>query len=145
MFKKITVAFDESPEAERAFHYALNLAKEASAELSIITVIEDYPAYMSYVFAAAPEVPSLLNYQRRSFYTDMHNRAKREAEQAGISLRTEMTQGDEAKGLLSLIDLIKPDLLVVGLSRNPSEMSRILGGTAHQLALQAKCNILGVH
>ena len=47
MFKKIAVAFDESAEAERAFRAALNLANLVSAELYLVTVIENLPAYYS--------------------------------------------------------------------------------------------------
>jgi len=41
MFKRIAVAFDESPEAGRAFRSALGLAKLLGSELYLITVVED--------------------------------------------------------------------------------------------------------
>jgi nucleotide-binding universal stress UspA family protein len=146
MFKKIAVAFDESPEAERAFREALDLAKLTVApDLSIITVIENLPAYMSYVSAVAPDVLILLKNQRRSFYEDLHNRAKSAAEQAGLSLRSYLVEGDEVEALLQVTGKIHPDVLVVGLRREPGGLDRFLGGTAHQLALHAKCNILGIH
>ncbi len=75
MFKKIAVAFDESPEARRAFRSALDLAKLAGAELTMITVIENLPSYISYVSAVAPDVPVLLKNQRHAFYADLHDKA----------------------------------------------------------------------
>jgi nucleotide-binding universal stress UspA family protein len=60
MFKKIAVAFDESPEAARAFRSALELAKLTGSELTMITVVERLPAYVSYVSAVAPDVPQIL-------------------------------------------------------------------------------------
>ncbi len=144
MFKKIAVAFDESAEADRAFHAALNLAKLTSAELYVVTVIENLPAYVSYVSTVAPDVPGLLKSQRRTFYEDLHSRAKLAAEQSGITFHAKIVEGDEIQALLHLLDQIRPDLLVVGLRLEPGGMSQLLGGTAHRLALHARCNILGI-
>ena len=144
MFKKIAVAFDESAEADRAFHVALDLAKLTSGELYIVTVIENLPAYISYVSAVAPDVPGLLKSQRRTFYEDLHGRAKLTAEQSGISFHAEIAEGDEIQAMLQLLDQIRPDLLVVGLRLEPGGLSQLLGGTAHRLALHARCNVLGI-
>ena len=144
MFKKIVVAFDESPEAKRAFHYALGLAKFASAELHLITVLENPPAYMSYVAALAPDVPVLLKNEKRNFYSDLQDKARAEAEEAGVSITPEMTEGDVAAELLRVLDETKPDLLVIGL-RHEHGVGRLMGGTAHQMAVHANCNLLGVH
>lgn len=144
MFKKIAVAFDESPEAARAFRSALDLAKLAGSELTIITVIENLPVYISYVTAVAPDVPVLLRNERQAFYSDLQSRAKRMAEQHGILARTKLIEGNEIEGLLQAINEVQPDLLVVGLRQEPGGFNEYLGGTAHRLALHAKCNVLGI-
>ncbi len=142
--KKIAIAFDESPEAARAFRSALELAKLDAAELTIVTVVENLPAYISYVSAVAPDVPVLPTNQRRAFYADLHRRAKDTAEREGIHLHAELVEGEEIEGLLQAIDQVRPELLVVGLRREPGGLSGFIGGTAHQLALRAQCNILGI-
>ena len=144
MFKKIAVAFDESPEAERAFRTALELAKFASAELYIVTVIEEFPPYIGYVSATAPDVTRVLVDERRSFYEDLQNKAKLHAAEAGVSIRTELAQGSEVATIVSAVERVNPDILVVGLHQHATDM-RIFGGTVHQLALHVKCDILGVH
>ena len=144
MFKRIAVAFDESAEADRAFRAALDLAKLTSAELYVVTVIESLPAYISYVSAVAPDVPGMLRNQRRTFYEDLHGRARFTAEQSGISLHAEIVEGDEIRAMLQLLDQLRPDLLIVGLRLEPGGLSQLLGGTAHRLALHARCNILGI-
>lgn len=144
MFKKIAVAFDESPEAERAFHAALDLAKLTAGEVHILTVIENQPAYMSYVSAVAPDVPLLLKNQKRAFYEDLHNRAKATAERSGVRLHSEIVEGDEVEALAQVVERIEPELLVVGLRREMGGLSRFTGGTAHQLAQHTKCNVLGI-
>lgn len=144
MFKKIAVAFDESPEAARAFRSGLDLAKLAGAELTLITVIENLPAYISYVAAVAPDVPVLLKEKRRAFYADLHRQAKKTAEQVGITVHSKTIEGNEINGLLQLIDDVCPDLLVIGLRRESAGFGGFTGGTAHRLALHAKSNMLGI-
>jgi len=144
MFKRIAVAFDESPEAERAFRSAVDLARLLGSEVYLITVIENLPPYIGYVSAVAPDVPGMLKADRQAFYADLHHKARSTAEQAGVSVHSEFFEGDEMKGLLHLADRLHPDLLVVGLRFEPGGLSQYLGGTAHKLALHARCNILGV-
>ena len=48
MFRKITIAFDESPEAGRALQAAVELAKSLHASLTVISVIEPAPIYFSF-------------------------------------------------------------------------------------------------
>jgi len=144
MFKKMAVAYDESPEAARAFRSALDLAKLFSSELYIITIVEDLPPYIGYISAVAPDVSGILRADRQAFYRDLHGKAKSAAEQAGVSLHSELLEGNEIQGLLRLIDRLRPDLLVVGLRFEPGGLSQYLGGTAHKLALHANCNVLGI-
>ena len=144
MFKKIAVAFDESAEAERAFRSALELAKFVSAELCLITVIEAFPAYIGYVSASSPDVTHLLVDERRSFYEDLQARAKLHAAEAGVPISTELAEGSEVATIVSVVERVDPDLLVVGLHRHSSDL-QFFGGTAHQLANHVKCNIFGVH
>jgi len=145
MFKKIAVAFDESPEAGRAFRSALTLAKFSSAQIHLITVLENFPAYMSYVASFAPDVPVMLRNEKRNFYVDLQGKAKAEADRAGVSLIPEITEGDVSAELLRVIEEIKPDLLVVGLCHDHGAVGRLMGGTAHSMAVHAKCNLMGVH
>jgi nucleotide-binding universal stress UspA family protein len=144
MFKKIAVAYDESSEAARAFRCALEFAKLTSSELTIITVIERLPAYVSYVSAVAPDVPQILQKEKQTFYAELHHKAREIAEEAGVRVRFATIEGNEMEGLLQLIDDARPDLLVIGLRREPGGFSGFIGGTAHHLALHAKCNILGI-
>ena len=144
MFKKIAVAFDESPEAARAFRSALELAKLTGSELTMVTVVERLPAYVSYVSAVAPDVPQILQQEKQTFYAQLHHKARQTAQQVGVAVSITTIEGNEIEGLLALIDEVQPDLLVIGVRREPGGFSGFIGGTAHHLALHAKCNILGI-
>jgi hypothetical protein len=56
MFRKITVAFDESAEAGRALQAAIELAKLLRASLTVISVIEPAPIYFLFSTSAAPYI-----------------------------------------------------------------------------------------
>ena len=56
MFRKITVAFDESEEAGRALQAAVELAKSLDASLNVISVIEPPPIYFSFSTLVAPYI-----------------------------------------------------------------------------------------
>ena len=144
MFRKIAVAFDEAPEAQRAFLSALEMAKLSGGLVSLITVVEKLPAYVSYVSAVAPDVPLLLKTERQSFYEDLQSRAKERATQAGVPFDARIVEGEEIEALLQAVREIRPDLLVVGLRRDPGGINGLIGGTAHRLALHADCDVLGV-
>ncbi|MEO6802757.1 MAG: universal stress protein [Granulicella sp.] len=52
MYKKIMVAYDESPQAKLALASGIELARQLGAELNLIAVSEPLPAYVAYVEAA---------------------------------------------------------------------------------------------
>ena len=52
MFRKITVAYNGSPEAAPALAQSIHLAKALGAELCAITVQQDLPPYTAYAAAA---------------------------------------------------------------------------------------------
>src|SRR2546429_445975 len=56
MFRRITVAFDESAEAGRALQAVIELAKSLRASLTVISVIERSPIYFSFSTSAAPYI-----------------------------------------------------------------------------------------
>jgi nucleotide-binding universal stress UspA family protein len=89
MYKKIAVAFDESPEAARAFRSALDLARLLGSELYLITVVEALPSYVGYINAIAPDISGMLKADRQAFYTDLHKKARSTAEFAGITIHSQ--------------------------------------------------------
>ena len=44
MFRKIAVAYNESPEAKRALVSAIQLAKHLNADVQVVTVMADLPS-----------------------------------------------------------------------------------------------------
>jgi nucleotide-binding universal stress UspA family protein len=144
MFKRIAVAYNESPEAARALASAIHLAKALGAELGAVTIAPELPAYTAYVAAVDPSLTRTLAKGRREAYEKLHSEAREAALREGIELATHLLEGDEVDALVHFLVQYKADLLVIGLHYHLLHISR-LWSTVYELARDAPCSVLGVH
>jgi nucleotide-binding universal stress UspA family protein len=144
MFHKIMVAYDESPEASKALDAAIELTKTLPAELSIVTVIEPPPTYLSWVLSALPVIKQLLlvaqwSEKKLKKYTSLQTNARQRAKAAGLWLETELVNGDEVDSIIGSAKRHQADLLILGMRKHS-----LLGHTATDLAQRAPCALMGV-
>ena len=144
MYGKMMVAYDESPEATRALARAIELAKVMGAELRLVTVSEPLPAYVAYADVAFPGSQRMLAEERQSFYSKLQEEAKARAAESGLSADGIIVEGDEVESIVNSITSWSADLLVIGRRHHSSPLTRIWGGTVHEIAERTKCNILAV-
>jgi nucleotide-binding universal stress UspA family protein len=144
MYKKMMVAYDESPEAKRALTRAIELAKVMGAELRLVTVSEPLPAYVAYADVAFPGSQRMLAEERQSFYNKLQEEAKVRAAESGVAADGVIVEGDEVQSIVDSITSWHADLLVIGRRHHSSPFTRIWGGTVHEIAERTRCNILGV-
>ena len=144
MFKKIAVAYNESPEAERALACAIQLAKGVGAELSTITVSAELPAYAAFATAADPSISRMLADDRSRLYEVLQAKASASALLHGIELQNHVVEGREVQAIVSFLRMQKADLLVIGLRQRDLYLAR-LWSTVYELAQEAPCSVLGVH
>jgi len=145
MFKRILVAYDASPESERALVAGIRLAKSLNAELRAVTVQEKLPPYAGYIDAEVPGGTTLLRQQATQYYRDLQARAEQAAQQEGVILTTELVEGDEVQGIVECAQRTQSDLLVLGLHRHSLLFSRLWNHTTHDLSQQVTSSILAVH
>lgn len=138
MFRKIMVALDESPEADKALQAAIGLARALPAELSAVTVIEPPPAYYSFAVAAHPA--SEWREEKRRLYTVLQARARQRARAAGLWLDTELVDGDEVSGIIQCARKYGADLIVMGMPKHKLSM----GHTGKDIADQSPCALMGI-
>ncbi len=144
MYKKIIVAFDESPEARRALTNAIEFAKQLGAELRIVTVTEPLPVYAGFIDSEVPGARQELLQERNAFYSKLQESAVKEASERGIKPQCVLVEADEVRGIVDHISSWGADLLVIG-RRHHSSMSRLWGGTVHNIAERVRCSILAVY
>ena len=144
MYKKIIIALDESPEAKRALARAIELAQKLGSELRILTVSEPLPAYAGFIDAEIPGAREKLLEERNAYYGKLQNVGIDEAAAAGIKADSVLVEGDEVQAIVDHIAACGADLLVIG-RRHHSAMSRLWGGTVHNIAEKVRCSILAVY
>jgi len=145
MFKRILVAYDESPESGRALLTGIHLAKSLNAELRAVSIQEKLPPYSGYIDAEVPGGTALLRQQASEYYRKLQTEAQEAARQEGIALTTELVEGDEVEAIVECAQRTHSDLLVVGIHRHPLLLSRVWYHTTHDLSQRVASNILGVH
>src|ERR1700751_20647 len=144
MFQRIVVVYSESLEARRALPPAIKRAKAFRAELHAVITMRDLPAYAAYATAADPSLVRVLDDDRGALYEQMKATVREIAQREGVELRTELVGDDEADALVQLLDRSRADLLVIGLHRHTSHISR-LWNKVFEIAQNAPCSVLGVH
>jgi nucleotide-binding universal stress UspA family protein len=144
MYKKITVAYNESPEAARALASAIQLAKVLGAEIRAVTILEPLPAYMAYADATDSSLTLVVKQDREQTYERLHTEARQTSRRQGVELKTHLEEGDEVDAIIRFLAGHPTDLLVLGLHYHQSHISR-LWSTVYALAQDAPCSVLGVH
>jgi nucleotide-binding universal stress UspA family protein len=144
MFQKVVVAYNESPESQRALASAIQLARNLNAELQAVTVMADLPAYTVYAGAIDASISRVLEDDRLKFYEQLQAKARALAVDAGIDLQSHLIEGRQVEAIVSFLRKQKADLLVIGLHQRDLHISR-LWSTVYELAQDAPCSVLGVH
>ena len=144
MFKKIIVAFDESPEAAHALTTAIDLAKQLNAQLHLVTVREPLPAYLAYAEAGFPGAERSVSDERLLFYRNLHHKAQTQAEAQGLHIEGDIIEGTEVDSLSDCIQKWQADLLVIGRRHHSSAFARFSTSTVYAVAERTRCSILAV-
>jgi nucleotide-binding universal stress UspA family protein len=144
MYKKIIVAYNESPEASRALAAAIRLAKLLHSELCAVVIFQ--PAVISTSFASAISSPfsQTLIDDQRSRYEQLLADARELALKDGVDLDTNLFEGKEVEEIVGCLNRSKADLLVIGIRQHSLYVSR-LWSSVYEIALDAPCSVLGVH
>jgi nucleotide-binding universal stress UspA family protein len=144
MFQKVVVAYNESPESERALASAIQLAGSLNADLLTITVMTDLPVYTVYAGVIDPSISQVLKEDRAKFYEQLQDKARASAKSHGIELQAHLVEGRQVEAVVDFLRMHKADLLVIGLHQRDLHIAR-LWSTVYELAQGAPCSVLGVH
>jgi nucleotide-binding universal stress UspA family protein len=144
MFRKIALAYNESPEAQRALSSAIQLAKSLNAELLAVTVLPSLPGYTAYARAVDASLSQVLVNDQVNFYEALQEKARALAHQYDIDLACHLIEGSEVEAIVSFVRHQKADLLVIGLHQRDLYVAR-LWSTVYEMAQEAPCSVLGVH
>jgi nucleotide-binding universal stress UspA family protein len=143
-FRKIVVAYDDSPAAREALRAGIGLCKLLGSPLQTITVIEPSPSYTGLVLTVAPDVARGIEADRRRRYEELIESAVAEGRQHSVEVTGHLVEAEEVDGVLSFLATNRADLLVIGLRQHSSHVAR-LWSTLSSLEQKAPCSVLAVH
>ena len=130
--RKILFATDFSRHAERALDYALSLAQEYEAELTLLHVLEEIPPSWDLATVSSDVVSRL----ERPIPVEARNRR---------TLKSRMRVGRPYQEIVRYALETETDLVVLGVrGRNALDLA-LFGSTAHRVIHQAPCPVLAVH
>jgi nucleotide-binding universal stress UspA family protein len=135
-FDRILVAIDGSDASDHAFAKALELAEVANAQLTALAIEGPLPAYA----ATVGEVDEVKR-EKDLFFGRLAERAREQAEQAGIELEVELRAGHAAEVISEFAAAGGYDLIVLG-HRGHFLRDHLLGSTADRVAEHAPCPVM---
>jgi nucleotide-binding universal stress UspA family protein len=138
MYSKILAANDGSPGGVKALAAAIEMARQISAELHMVTV-EELPRFPASIDEVAEEKD-----EANHRFAAVIAAARARANAAGVSIETHLVPGHVAEVLVGLVKDHGFDLLVVGFMGHSQLYERIIGGTTDRLVRLAPCAILVV-
>ena len=138
--RRILVATDFAESAERALACAVQLARRHGAELVLVHVYMDLPAYPE---ITAGQVEAIYEEQRAWIEAALERRA-RAARGEGLLARAVLRTGPAASTIAETAKDEGADLLVVGTHGRSGLDRLILGSVAERVVRLASCPVLVV-
>lgn len=136
VLKKLLVAFDGSPNAQRAFEFAVDQVKKSceGGEVHVISVVQPPEPAEGVMADIEPIVQSGKNY-----YEGLFSKLQEISSGEGVQLVTEVRVGYPADQIIQYVLEKKCDMVVIG-RLGKSRIKRWLSGSvAKQVSFHATC------
>jgi nucleotide-binding universal stress UspA family protein len=142
VFTRIVVGTDGSDTATEAVHQAVDLAKLASAELSIVSAFEPISRRRieDEQQGAPPDVQHEIG--PREDVNLILESAAAAAKQAGVDVQTHPIEGNPTDAILNVAEETKADLIVVGNKGMTGARRFLLGSVPNNVSHHAPCSVI---
>jgi nucleotide-binding universal stress UspA family protein len=137
-FDNVLVAIDGSEGGDRALDCALSLVSRLGGRLTALAVEGKLPAYA----ASIGEVDEVKR-EKDSFFGNLLDEAKRQAQERGVDLSTDLVPGHAAEVIARYAKAHGHDLIVIG-HRGHFLGDYLLGSTADRVTHHAQCPVMVV-
>jgi nucleotide-binding universal stress UspA family protein len=142
VFTRIVVGTDGSETAAEAVRQAVDLAKLAGAQLSIVSAYE--PVSERRVAGEQQDAPADVQHEigPREDVNLILEGAAAEAKKAGIEVQTHPVQADPADAILNVAEETDADLIVVGNKGMTGARRFLLGSVPNNVSHHAPCSVI---
>jgi nucleotide-binding universal stress UspA family protein len=142
VFTRIVVGTDGSDTAAEAVRQAVDLAKLAGAELSIVSAYE--PVSKRRLEEEKDQAPRDVQYEigPREDVNLVLDSAAAAARKEGLEVQTHPVEGDPAEGILDVAEKTNADLIVVGNKGMTGARRFLLGSVPNNVSHHAPCSVI---
>ena len=134
MIKNILLAYDGSAPAEKAYSFALDIAKKYDADLYVLAVARPPE------FGDDVETEAVIENSKKHYHKILAP-LRAQAPSAGMRLHFEVAVGHPAEQIIRHAERLKADVIVIG-HRGKSLFERLrLGSVSKQVIQYAHCNV----
>jgi nucleotide-binding universal stress UspA family protein len=142
VFTRIVVGTDGSETAAEAVRQALDLAKLAGAQLSIVSAYA--PVSKRRVEGEQLDAPADVQYEigPREDVNLVLDAAAADARKEGIEVQTHPVEGDPAEAILNVAEQTKADLIVVGNKGMTGARRFLLSSVPNNISHHAPCSVI---
>ena len=137
MIKTILVAFDGSMRSEKAFNFALDIARKYSAKIVVLSVARPSEP------PVAVETQAVLD-SATEFYQSRFKSLKEKADAMGIETRLDILVGHPAEQIMTRAVEESADMIVMGHRGEGFLQKWLLGSVAKRVLCDAHCSVLVV-
>ena len=138
MFSKILIAVDGSEVSYRALHAALFLSEKLGSKITAIHVMENVPP----VYIESQKVLDELLEARKNESQKILDECSLIATKKGITLTTNLLEGDPASTILEFSQSEKYDVIIIG-SRGIGQFKKLLlGSVSSKVIHHSSCPVL---
>ena len=138
--KKILFATDFSKNAEKAFHFALNIAEKHHADLIMLHVFDILPVYGDPYIMGQDKMRRQSGKSWESHLQEFFKQFNSDIQPTFIAVENTSV----VKGILSVIDTYKPQLVVTGTKGESLIKELLLGSTTKALVKRSPVPVLAV-
>jgi nucleotide-binding universal stress UspA family protein len=138
VFETILVAYDGSPQAQRATELAFSLAEAMESKLFIFAVIRPPEP------AARAELNAILDDAREHYEQDFA-KLREQARRRGLDLATEIEVGHPAEHIVHRAEHAETALIIMGRRGISSFQRWMLGSISERVLRYAHCPVMVVH
>jgi nucleotide-binding universal stress UspA family protein len=145
IFKRIVCAVDFSDCSMRALDYAMSLAQEANAQLTVLHVVEPLPDILTDGSETALGRPELIHEMAAAAETEGRARLEKavpDPVRSFCQVETVQTVGKPYQEILKLAAAQASDLIVIGVHGRSAADLVLFGSTAQHVVRQAACPVL---
>ena len=137
--KRILVAFDGSPQAEKAFDFALEMSKDCQGMTREITVLS--VVHLTEQIDVPVDLESIVN-AARAQYEGLLIGLQEKAKSQGLNIAAEIVTGHPADDIIEYAAKNKINLIIMG-QRGKSKVPKwLLGSVSLQVASHAPCSVM---